>query len=219
MVIAAGVAPERVIAIPAGVRLEEFSAPSGGAEAAGALGLARPVIGSVAMFRGSKGHDVLLEAFARLRTRHPDAHLLLVGDGGRREWVAGLARQRGLADVVRFTGYRTDVPALLSTMDCFVLASTRTEGVPQSLLQACAAGVPVVATAVGGIPEVIQDGVTGLLAAAGNPSALAAAIEASLADPSAAAGRARAARALVQARFSQEASIGRLLALYAELLT
>ncbi len=218
MVVSAGVPPAHVIAIPAGVRLGDFAGAAAGNEVAHTLGLGRPVIGSVAMFRGSKGHDVLLEAFALLRSRHPDAHLLLVGDGGRRLWIESLARERGLADSVRFTGFRSDVPALLSAMDCFVLASTRTEGVPQSLLQACAAGVPVVASAVGGIPEVVQDRVTGLLAPPGQAAALASAIEATLADPVAAAARARDARALVESRFSQEASIRRLLDLYRELV-
>ena len=225
LVIAAGAPPERVIAIPAGVPLGDFAVPRGGAEVLASVGLASgagaavgPIVGSVAMFRGSKGHDHLLEAFARVHARRPDARLLLVGDGGRRAWAEGLARERGLADVVRFTGFRSDVPALLAIMDCFALASTRTEGVPQSLLQAAAAGVPLVASRIGGIPEVVEDGVTGLLVPPENPAALAEAIERVLADPAAAAARARAARKRCEERFSRETSIGRLLALYDEIL-
>ena len=134
------------------------------------LRLSSPVIGSVAMFRGSKGHAHLLEAFAAVRAVHPTATLLLVGDGIRRALGGGLAREAGLADHVVFTGFSEDVPALLAMMDCFVLASTRTEGVPQSLLQAFAAGVPVVASDIGGVPEVVADGVTGLLAESGSAS-------------------------------------------------
>jgi glycosyltransferase involved in cell wall biosynthesis len=170
------------------------------------------------MFRGSKGHDHLLDAFARVHARRPDARLLLVGDGGRREWAEGLARKRGLGGAVTFTGFRTDVPALLAVMDCFVLASTRTEGVPQSLLQATAAGVPLVASRIGGIPEVVEDGVTGLLVPPEDPAALAAAIEQTLADPAAAAARARTARKRCEERFSHTVAINRLLALYDELL-
>ncbi|MBI2524918.1 MAG: glycosyltransferase [Candidatus Rokubacteria bacterium] len=218
VVIAAGVAPDRVIAIPAGVRLEDFEGLQGGEEAARSLGLSRPVIGSVAMFRGSKGHHVLLEAFCLVRGKHPTARLLLVGDGGRRAWVESLAKARGLGDSVLFTGFRRDVPPLLAAMDCFVLASTRTEGVPQSLLQAFAAGTPVVGSAVGGVPELIRDGVTGLLAPPGDAPALARAVEAVLADPGAAAARARAGRALVGERFSRDTSISRLLGLYEEVL-
>lgn len=228
LVVAAGVPPARVVAIPAGVKLDEFTDGGGGEAALRSLGVAKgpvaagaargPIIGSVAMFRGSKGHDHLLDAFAKVHARRPDARLLLVGDGGRREWAEGLARERGVHGAVIFTGFRTDVPALLAAMDCFALASTRTEGVPQSLLQAAAAGVPLVASRIGGIPEVIEDGVTGLLVPPEDPAALAAAIEATLADPAAAATRARAARKRCEERFSHSVAIGRLLALYDELL-
>ena len=184
----------------------------------GGLGLGSPVVGSVAMFRGSKGHPQLLQAFARVRERHPRASLLLVGDGIRRPWVEQLAREAGLADAVVFTGFRPDVPALLAAMDCFALASTRTEGVPQALLQAFAVGVPVVASRIGGIPEVVTDGETGLLVESEAVPPLAAAIERVLEDPVGAAQRARAARALVEARFSHGRSVDRLLALYDEVL-
>jgi glycosyltransferase involved in cell wall biosynthesis len=277
LVIGAGVPADRVVAIPAGVRLEDFTIPAGvrledftnsaagaaddftnsaavaaddfansaagaaddftnsaagaaddfnangrpaGAEAvAKELRLRRPVIGSVAMFRGSKGHAHLLDAFAVVRRAFPDARLLLVGDGIRRQWVEELARDKGLGEAVVFTGFRADVPALLATMDCFALASTRTEGVPQSLLQAFAAGVPVVASSIGGIPEIVEDGVTGLLVPPEDPAALATAIQAVLGQPAAAAERAAAARRLVEARFSHRAAVGRLLALYEELLS
>ena len=230
LVLAAGVAPDRVVAIPAGVELSNFN---GGGEPASArarggrgrddallasLGLARPVVGSVAMFRGSKGHDHLLEAFRLLRAEVPGARLLLVGDGIRRQWVESLAREQGLGDAVVFAGFRDDVPALLAAMDCFALASTRTEGVPQSLLQAFAAGTPVVATRIGGIPEVVEDGRTGLLVPPEDPRALAAALAAVLRDGAAARERAARARRLVEERFSHRASVGRLLALYEELL-
>lgn len=218
LVVQAGVAPERVIAISAGVRLGDFPFRQRSDETARSLGLRAPVVGSVAMFRGSKGHAHLLEAFALVRAVHPGATLLLVGEGIRRAWVEGLARGAGLAGAVVFTGFRRDVAALLGCMDCFVLASTRTEGVPQSLLQAFAAGVPVVASEVGGVPEVVTDGVTGLLVKPESPPALAQAVEMVLAEPAAAARRAEAARALVEARFSHTAAISRLLALYDDLL-
>jgi len=182
------------------------------------VGLARPVIGSVAMFRRSKGHAHLLDAFATVHARHPAARLLLVGDGIRRSWVEGLAKDRGLGEAVVFTGFRADVPVLLRAMDCFVLASTRTEGVPQSLLQAFAAGVPVVASAIGGIPEVVKDGETGILVPPEDAAALARAIESVLSDGSGAAARARGARQLVEKRFSHGASVSRLLALYDEVI-
>ena len=218
LVIEAGVRPERAVAIPAGVDLDEFSRAADGDAVRARLGLSRPVVGSVAMFRGSKGHASLLDAFASVHARHPSARLLLVGDGIRRAWVEGLAKEQGLGTAVHFTGFRSDVPDLLHAMDCFVLASTRTEGVPGSLLQAFAAGVPAVASAIGGIPEVIADGKTGLLVEPDDPVALAEAIEAVLVDPVAAAARARAARALVEERFSHVAAVTRLLALYDDVI-
>jgi len=218
LVLDAGVPPERVIAIPAGVDLESFPFGVRAPAIARQLVLGAPVVGSVAMFRGSKGHPQLLEAFARVRDKRPGASLLLVGDGVRRGWVEQLARDANLSDSVVFTGFRSDVSALLGAMDCFVLASTRTEGVPQALLQAFAAGVPVVASRIGGIPEVVADGETGLLVEAGSIDALADGILRVLDDPEAAARRARAARALVDSRFSHETAMRRLLQLYDELL-
>ena len=224
LVVAAGVRPERVVAIPAGVSLADFATERASARAderqalMRSLGLTPPVIGSVAMFRGSKGHDHLLEAFRLLRVAVPSARLLLVGDGIRRQWAEDVARDKGVRDAVVFAGFRSDVPALLGTMDCFVLASTRTEGVPQSLLQAFASGVPVVASRIGGIPEVVTDGVTGRLVPPGDPAALAAALSSVLDDPAAARARADRARRMAEERFSHRAAVGRLLALYEELL-
>ncbi len=214
----AGVPADRVVAMPAGVDLDAFPFRARAPETARALALTPPVIGSVAMFRGSKGHAHLIEAFAIIRGAHPSATLLLVGDGIRRRWVEGLARDAGLGDAVVFTGFRSDVPALLGAMNCFVLASTRTEGVPQSLLQAFAAGVPVVASDTGGVPEVVADGVTGLLVKSESAGALARGVECVLRDRSAAERRADAARTLVERRFSHAASVTRLIDLYGELL-
>lgn len=218
LVLEVGVPPERVIAIPAGVNLESFPFGVRAPETARELGLGHPVIGSVAMFRGSKGHPQLLQAFAMVREKRPGATLLLVGDGIRRPWVEQLAREAKLSDAVVFTGFRPDVPALLATMHCFAQASTRTEGVPQALLQAFATGVPVVASRIGGIPEVVADGMTGLLVESESVESLAAGIERVLDDPDGAAQRARAARALVEARFSHTHAIDRLLEVYDELL-
>jgi glycosyltransferase involved in cell wall biosynthesis len=217
LVIAAGVPARRVVAIPAGVDLAGFPFGQRSKTLAETLGISPPVIGSVAMFRGSKGHAHLIEALAMIRRQHPRATLLLVGDGIRRAWVEGLAREAGLAAAVVFTGFRSDVAALLGVMDCFALASTRTEGIPQSLLQAFAAGVPVVASDVGGVSEVVLDGSTGVLVKA-EAADLAQGIERVLADSDGAARRAIAARAMVEDRFSHASMLTRLLDLYAEVL-
>jgi glycosyltransferase involved in cell wall biosynthesis len=224
LLVAAGVPAARIVAVPAGVNLDEFRwREPGDADGAGVrkeLGLdGAAVVGSVAMFRGSKGHVHLLDALAALRAEVPSARLLLVGDGIRRPWVAELARERGLTDAVVFTGFRTDVPALLAAMDCFALASTRTEGVPQSLLQALATGVPVVASDIGGVPEVVRHGETGLLVPPGDAAALAGAMAEVIArDRAAASRRAHAARRLVEAHFSHVVSLDRLVAVYEQVL-
>jgi glycosyltransferase involved in cell wall biosynthesis len=217
LVVMAGAPPGRVVAIPAGVDLAAFPFRQRSDPLATELRVSRPVIGSVAMFRGSKGHAHLVEAFGLLRQRHPGATLLLVGDGIRRAWVERMVREAGLAEGVVFTGFRQDVAALLGVMDCFVVASTRTEGIPQSLLQAFAAGVPVVATDVGGVPEVVSDGRTGLLVKAAAVD-LAEGIERVLDDPAAAVRRALAGRELVEQRFSHGAMMTRLLDLYTEVM-
>jgi glycosyltransferase involved in cell wall biosynthesis len=214
----AGVRPDRVAVLPAGVDLSAFTPGQVPADVLREFGGRRPIIGSVAMFRGSKGHDRLLDAFARVRSDRMDARLLLVGDGIRRPWVEELVRERGLVGSVHFAGFRRNVADFLRLMDCFALASTRTEGVPQSLLQAMAVGVPVVASAIGGIPEAITDGETGLLVDPDNPGQLAARIGAVLDDPVAARRRATVARRMVETRFSRPRLEERLLALYRELL-
>lgn len=218
LLIAAGVNPNKVVAIPAGVDLDEFSPGLGGERIRAELGLTSPVIGSVAMFRGSKGHQHLLEAFRIVRREFPGARLLLVGDGIRRQWIEALARETGLAPAVRFTGFRPDVPDLLRAMDCFALASVRTEGIPQSVLQALATELPVVASAVGGVAEVIEHEVTGLLAPPGDVGALAEGMLTVLREPDLARRRAKAGRQLVGDRFSRATVIQRLTALYDELL-
>ncbi|HLC41186.1 MAG TPA: glycosyltransferase, partial [Methylomirabilota bacterium] len=218
LLVRAGVRPGKIVSLPAGVDFDRFRPGVLPDRVREEFQLAWPVLGSVAMFRGSKGHLDLLDAFALVRFRFPQAKLLFVGDGGRRPMVEAVARERELKDAVIFTGFREDVAALLSAMDVFVLASTRTEGVPQSLVQAMAMKVPVVATATGGIPEVVEDGKTGLLVKPRDPHALASALEASLGNPDAARERAERARDLVSRHYSRDAAMDRLEVVYRSLL-
>ena len=147
----------------------------------------------------------------------PEAELHLVGDGPDRAAVERLAAELGLRDAARLLGTRADVPELLATAHCVLLASDY-EGCPLSVLEAMAAGVPVVATAVGGVPEIVADGETGLLTPRGDAQALARALETVLADRDLATrlgaeGRARARRELGRERMGAE-----VVALYDELL-
>jgi glycosyltransferase involved in cell wall biosynthesis len=159
-----------------------------------------PVVLTVARLHGQKGHDHLLAA----ATLVPDAVFVLAGDGPERDRLQDRARQLGLADRVRFLGQRGDVAALLDACDVFVLPSLY-EGLPLSVLEAMAAGKPVVATSVGGTDEVLIDGVNGRLVPPADARSLASAIAAMLSDPVAASRMAFEGRARVSACFSAEA--------------
>ena len=121
------------------------------------------VIGIVAQLRPSKRHDLLIRAIARLRPRFPALRLLIVGHGNIEGALQNLARQEGIASETIFAGYRDDARRLLPGLDLFALPSV-VEGEPVSVLEAMEAALPVVAAQAGGIPELVQDGVTGILA-------------------------------------------------------
>ena len=129
-----------------------------------------------------KGIGCFLDAVARLARSHPEARFLIVGDGHCRAELESRSKALGLDRVVLFTGVRRDIPDILRELSVSVLPSL-TEGLSNSLLEAMACGVPVVATRVGGTPEVVVDDESGLLVPAGDPVALAEAIDRLLVDP------------------------------------
>jgi glycosyltransferase involved in cell wall biosynthesis len=131
-----------------------------------------PVVGTVAVFRLQKALDDWLEAARQIHDRFPEVHFLVVGDGPLRMKLMNHSRSLGLADVVHFPGLQTDVRPHLAAMDVFMVSSIF-EGLPVALLEAMAMRCAVVATAVGGIPEVIQHGENGSLVEPRNPRALA----------------------------------------------
>ncbi len=172
-----GLDPARVRVVHNGVDIAAIDAARPGPEVRRALGLPdeAPVIGLVGRLdHWGKGHRELFEAMARLKDRHP-CQALIVGGGRREDEVRALAASLGLADAVHFLGQRQDVPDLLHAMDIFVLPSY-SEGVSLALLEAMAAGLPVIATNVGGLPEVVTDGDNGLLIPPKDPEALAEAL-------------------------------------------
>jgi len=200
------------VSIPTGIEVDRFVRPSGERDAVrAALGIPRevPVVGVVAYLRPDKGHAVLLEALPAIRRRVPQALLVVVGDGRERVALHTRAADGLPAGAVRFLGAREDVPALLSAMDVFCLPSIRNEGVPQSLLQASAAGLAVVSTTVGGIPEAVRDGLTGLLVPPGDPAALARAVADLLVDAERRARMGTAGRDYVRSEFSLAAMLDR----------
>ena len=140
-----------------------------------------PVIGTVGRLVEVKRQDLLLRAVGRVQTLVPEVRLLLVGDGPERAKLEALARELGLADRVHFLGYQSCPEQFLRMMDVFVLTS-RSEGFPVSLLEAWRASLPVVCTAVGGIPSVVNQGADGLLVPPGDAAAIADALARVLAD-------------------------------------
>lgn len=139
-----------------------------------------------------KDHATLLQAFAAGPAKNPRARLLLAGEGPLRNEIEQQIETLGLGGSVRLLGRRTDIPEMLAAADLFVLAS-RWEGNPLAVMEAMSAGVPVIATKVGGVPELVGDGETGLLVSPGDPAALAAAICRLLDDRATRAGMGRAA--------------------------
>jgi sugar transferase (PEP-CTERM/EpsH1 system associated) len=182
----ARVSPEHVVTVYNGVDVERFSVAGGqaAAQARRVIGIPveAPLVGSVGRLHSQKGFSDLLTALAQVRRRIPSVRLFLAGDGELWADLEAQSRSLGLSEAVTFAGVRTDVPEILAALDVFVLPSLW-EGMPNAVLEAMAAGLPVVATAVGGTPEVVVDGVTGLLVPPRDPDALARAIESLLRDP------------------------------------
>jgi glycosyltransferase involved in cell wall biosynthesis len=176
-------------------------------------GTNRPLVFTPARLHAQKGHTFLLEAAAQV----PDAIFVLAGDGEERPRLEEQAGQLQIADRVRFLGNRQDIPALMACCDLFVLPSLY-EGLPLSVLEAMAAGRPVVATAVSGTPEAVIDGVTGLLVPPSDAASLSAAIRRVLSDPELADRIARAGRTAVAEKFSGGAMVSATAGLYEELL-
>jgi glycosyltransferase involved in cell wall biosynthesis/GT2 family glycosyltransferase len=177
-------------------------------------------VACVAALRPYKGHHVLVDAIARLACAGEAVELDLVGDGPLRGELERQCARPGVATRVHFLGGLTEpeVAEVLDRADAFAQASVvqpdgDTDGIPVALMEAMAAGVPVVASRVSGVPELVRDGETGLLVPPGDAAALADALRSLRAEPGAAIERARAARALVEEQFAVEGQSSRLLAL------
>jgi L-malate glycosyltransferase len=171
----------------------------------------------IARLAVQKGHVDLLTAWEAVQAVHPDAHLLIVGDGEQRTGLTGMVRQRAGCNTIHFLGRRDDVPDLLAMSDLVVLPA-RGEGLPNVLLEAMAAGRPVVATNVGGIPELVVDGITGLLVPPSDPHALSRKMITLLSDPVRARTMGHAGRERVAKHFPIGTMVNRTETLYTELL-
>ena len=174
------------------------------------------VVGTAARLAPVKDQQTLLRAFARVHQRLPQARLLVAGDGPCRDDLERLARQLQLDSSVQFLGRRDDVPALMQVFDVFVLSSL-SEGTSVTLLEAMASGKPCVATAVGGNPEVIVDGQTGLLSPARQPVELAVNLVCLLRDGALRQQMGARGRQRVHDRFTYPLMVHDLLTVYARL--
>ena len=205
---------KKAVIIPNGIELDRLSLEEH--EVAHPTDSAGPRLGVVASLCADKDHETLIRAVARLRPRWPRLELVLVGDGELRKQLEALAASLNLQKRVKFVGWQADVRPWIRTFDIAVLPSRR-EGMPNALLEYLAMGRPVVATAVGGIPEVVEDGREALLVPPADPARLAAAIDRLLADDGRRADMGEAARRRAE-RYRLEETIESYRRLYRRLL-
>jgi len=164
-----------------------------------------------------KGFEFMIEAFAKLYRDHSDLRMEIAGEGPDRNRLEKLTQELGLDSVVRFLGWRSDLYKLMSEWDVFVQPSLE-EGFGMAALDAMVAGLPVIASNVRGLPELIENGKTGVLVEAQSPSALAAAAESLIQDPEMARRFGRAGRARAEERFTAKRMVAELESVYLEMM-
>lgn len=174
------------------------------------------LIGTAGRLSPEKAQADLIDAFAALQQKFPQAHLLVAGEGPCRNELEAQAAKQSLKNV-HFLGFRNDMDALMCALDLFVLPS-HTEGLPNVILEAFAAAKPVVATRVGGVPEVVEEGVSGLLVPPRKPDLLADAIVKMLSDPPRMKAMGQAGYERVKRDFTFEAQTQKLEAIYQEVI-
>jgi glycosyltransferase involved in cell wall biosynthesis len=208
----------RSAVIPNGIDAERFAvSPSSGFRTSIGVPEDAFVVGSVGNLNAAKGFDVLLRAAALLKARAPGCRIVIVGDSQGRQSaeLLSLRDRLGLADDVLFTGFRSEIAQALASFDVYALTS-RSEGFSLSLVEAMAAGLPVVATRCGGPEQIVSDGRTGLLVENGSAEAVAQAIQRLRDDGRLAASLGEAARAAVRERFTVRAQVEAYQRLYDE---
>jgi len=212
--------PERIISIPAGIDVQRFAPVADARAVRRELGYTDIdyVVGIVAVLRSWKGHAHLIEAVHRLCTEGVPARLLIVGAGPQEDALKRHVKELEMDNRVLMAGYRSDVPRLIGAMDLAVLPSTQNEATSQALPQALAMKVPVIATAVGGLAEVVIDQQTGLLVPPADTEALYQAIRWAHFHRPEMTAMAERGHAHVHANFTLERMIDRTEAVYRKLL-
>jgi glycosyltransferase involved in cell wall biosynthesis len=216
-----GIPAEKTRFIPIGIPPPQASNPGADIRAELGIGDDQPLVGAVGTLRPQKAYDVLIRAAAPLRAEFPRVRLVIVGgeesaDTTEKPRLEQLVRDLHLEDNVTLLGFRPDSYDLIRGFDVAAMSSNY-EGSPQSVLECMEAAKPVVATRVGGIPDMVRDGETGLLVEPQDPEGLASAIAALLRDPDRAEAMGRAGQELRRGEFRIETMVGRLEALYEEL--
>lgn len=203
-----GIPPGNIRVIHNGIDLRRYEAKGVSRQVRKELGIkeGQPVIGTVGNLFAVKGQSYLLRACRIVASAFPNFVLLVAGEGEQLSFLEKEATSLGIASNVKFLGFRSDIPSILEAMDVFILPSL-SEGLPLSVLEALALQIPVVATNVGGIPEVIEEGVTGYLVPPRNPEALADNILSLLRHPEVAINIGRAGRRKMEKSFRLEKMI------------
>ncbi len=211
---------ERIISIPTGIDLSRFKPHpvKNGLKKKWDIPEKVPIVGTVGVLRSWKGHSFFIEAARRVLERRPDVVFVIVGEGPQYENIQRQIQKYSLQRQVKLVGYYPDVERAFAALDLVVLASTANEGVPQVILQALAMEKPVVATRVGGIPEVVRSGETGWLVPPGDPAAMAESILYYWSNPAEGLAMAQQGRCLVEREFSLERMLDRIEQFYDRLL-
>ncbi len=212
-----GIPPEKAVLIPNGIRGPR---PTSGADVRAELGIpaGAPVAGAVGHLRAQKAYDVLIRAAALARERLPDLRVLIAGYGSQRAALEELIAELGLGETVLLLGLRDDAGDVIAALDV-AASSSSYEGSPLALMEMMAAAKPVVATAVGGVPDLVVEGETGLLVPPGDPAKLADALVSVLGDRELAARMGAAGRERQRREFDFSLTVRRVEELYEELLS
>jgi glycosyltransferase involved in cell wall biosynthesis len=214
-----GLDPNRIEVIRSGIDPRPFDPAYPAGEARREFGIEEksPVIGCIAHFADHKGHRYLIEAASRVAAAIPEVRFLLVGDGELRPQIERQIKELKIEKQVILTGFRNDIPRLLAAMDIVALSS-HLEGLGTSLLDAMAMARPVVASRVGGIPEMVEDGVTGRLVPPRDPDALAGVLIELIRRPDEQKRMGEAGRTRMLKTFSADAMVAATEAVYREIL-
>lgn len=215
-----GISPAKVRSIPTGTDIGRFAGVSGSAVRSELdIGPDDLVLGTAAVLRSWKGHKFIVHAMPRILAEVPQARLVLAGEGPMLPYLEGWCRELGIEDNVHMIGYREDVDRVIAAFDVCVLASYASEGIPQFVLQSMASGKPVIGTTVGGIPEVVTDGVTGLLVPPEDADAIAGAAIRLFSDADMRRRMGEAGRAVVSERHTLDVMLDSVERLYGEVLS